>query len=143
MKTPIRRPSRRAAAVMARPVDSLVVYRADRQIALERRHFLFKLQDPIIESLHGRRLNCRDRPVKLAQGPSPSSADGRWRLYCSHVRSRKLGRNSVLALTDALIRCYVTSIEKQAKPVPSHTKVICVPKLIRIELKSKCQSIAI
>jgi hypothetical protein len=36
----------------------------------------------------------------LAQGPSPSCADGRWRLYCSHVRSRKPGRNGVLARTD-------------------------------------------
>jgi len=93
---------RRAALprLLLAPVDSLVVYRADQQIALERRHFLFKLQDPIIENPHGRRLNRRDRPVKLAQGPSPSCADGRWRLYCSHVRSRKLGRNGVLARTD-------------------------------------------
>src|SRR5882672_9008281 len=36
--------------------------------------------------------------VKFAQGPSPSCADGRWRLYCSHVRSRNLSRSGVLAM---------------------------------------------
>src|SRR5258705_8656398 len=62
------------------PVDSLVVCGAHRQVALERRNFLFKPQDPFIETLQRRRRSGRDHPVKLAQGPSPPCAGGRWRL---------------------------------------------------------------
>ena len=46
---------------------------------------IIKPQDPIIETLQRRRLNRLDHPVKLAQGPSPSCAGGRWPLYCSHA----------------------------------------------------------
>src|SRR6266481_2516557 len=78
------------SALWLAPVDSLVVYGAHRQVALERRNFLFKPQDPFIDTLQRRRLSGLDHPVKLAQGPSPPCAGGRWRLYCSHIRSRKL-----------------------------------------------------
>jgi hypothetical protein len=62
-----------------------------------------------------------------------------------HVRAVR-SHSPYLAI--AFIRVWVTSISQartdgQAKPTPSHTKVICVPKLIRIGLKFKCQSIAI
>src|SRR5260370_37225874 len=99
MKTPIRRPSRRAAAVIADP-SRLARGLAHRQVALERRNFLFKPQDPFIETLQRRRLSGLDHPVKLAQGPSPPCAGGRWRLYCSHIRSRKLSGHGVLARTN-------------------------------------------
>src|SRR6266404_8226641 len=88
------------SALWLAPVDSLVVYGAHRQVALERRNFLFKPQDPLIETLQGRRLSGLDHPVKLAQGPSPPCAGGRWRLYCSHIRSRKLSGHGVLARTN-------------------------------------------
>ena len=85
---------------IAGPVGSLVVYGADRRAALECRNFLLKPQDPIIETLQRSRLNCLDHPVKLAQGPSPSCAGRRWRLYCSHFRSPKLSGDGVSARTN-------------------------------------------
>src|SRR5260221_5948500 len=92
-------PTSGSALCLAR-VDSLVVCGAHRQVALERRNFLFKPQDPFIETLQRRRLSGLDHPVKLAQGPSPPCAGGRWRLYCSHIRSRKLSGHGVLARTN-------------------------------------------
>jgi hypothetical protein len=41
----------------------VVVYGAHRQVALERRNFLFKPQDPFIETLQRRGLSGLDHPV--------------------------------------------------------------------------------
>jgi hypothetical protein len=60
---------------------SLAVCGVDQRIALERRHFLFKLQDPIIETLQRRSLKGSlkgfDHMIKSDQGTSPSPAGGR------------------------------------------------------------------
>src|SRR5258705_2238755 len=88
------------SALWLAPVDSLVVYGAHRQVALERRNFLLKPQDPFIETLQKRGLTGLDHPAKVAQGPSPPCAGGRWRLYCSHILSRKLSGHGVLARTN-------------------------------------------
>src|SRR5215468_6697866 len=76
-----------------------LTYGAARQVSLERRNFLLKPQDPIIETLHRRRLKRLDHPVNSAQTPAQSCTASRWRLYCSHIRSRKLCGNCDLAPT--------------------------------------------
>src|SRR5258705_13457552 len=92
--------NREERQVLVDQVDSLVFYGADRQISLECRNFLLKPRDPIIETLHRRRLKRLDYPVKSAQTRAPSCTGSRWRLYCSHILSRKLSGNRVLARTN-------------------------------------------
>src|SRR5258705_11262706 len=67
------------SALWLAPVDSLVVYGAPPQVALERTTFLLNPQDPLISTLQRKRLISLHHPQKFGQGPSQPWARRRTR----------------------------------------------------------------